>query len=69
MQIVLRVDGLDLEDGPAAGGKLQSLVAGVNWHWNPNTRTMFNLVFADVERGPAGTGEHVAFAIRVAFDF
>ncbi|MHC4957938.1 MAG: OprO/OprP family phosphate-selective porin [Planctomycetota bacterium] len=69
LQIVLRLDGLKLEDQAANGGKLQTLLAGLNWHWNPNTRTMFNVVFADVENGPFGTGEHVAFQVRVAFDF
>ena len=76
-QLVLRYDYLDLNDKSVAGGEVSTLAVGLTWRWNPNTRMMFNLVYADVQSfGQAGngvpagsSGELFIFVIRVQFDF
>jgi phosphate-selective porin OprO/OprP len=73
LQIVFRLDTLDLNDGTLEGGKAATVAVGLNWHWNPNTRVMFNLAFADIDDyasiGPNSGGTITAFVIRVQFDF
>ncbi|MHC4957937.1 MAG: OprO/OprP family phosphate-selective porin [Planctomycetota bacterium] len=73
LQIVFRLDSLDLNDGALEGGKAATLVVGLNWHWNPNTRVMFDVAFADIDDyasiGANSGGTITSFVIRVQFDF
>ena len=75
-QLVVRYDFIDLNDKSVSGGETSAISAGLNWHWNPNTRILFNLIYADVksygQAGPApagSSGELIIFAMRVQFDF
>ena len=69
VQITFRFDRTDLTDGAVQGGVQNTVTGGVNWHWNPNVRWMFNVVWADVTGGPFGSGELLIFATRFEFDF
>ncbi len=48
-ELGLRYSYLDLNDEGIRGGEESNITAGVNWYLNPNTRVMFNYVYADVE--------------------
>ncbi|MFQ5743870.1 MAG: OprO/OprP family phosphate-selective porin [Acidobacteriota bacterium] len=64
-ELAVRYSRLDLNDKKIAGGKLNDLTAGVNWHWNPLTRVMFNLVRARLD----GVDSVYAFQARAQIDF
>jgi phosphate-selective porin OprO/OprP len=64
-QVVLRYDALDLDDGAVAGGEMRDVTVGLNWHWNPNMRVMFNYVNTDVEN----EGGANIFQTRFSIDF
>lgn len=68
-QLVIRWDTVDLNDGLITGGEMDTIVFGANWHWNPNTRMLFNFILADVKSGPSGMGDLNIFMVRVQFDF
>ncbi len=38
------------------GGEMDTISPGVNWHFNANTRAMFNYIYADVETGAGADG-------------
>jgi phosphate-selective porin OprO/OprP len=69
VQVALRYSSLNLNDSVVTGGEMDTITAGLNWHLNPNTRAMFNYIYADVETG-AGTdfGAH-AVQGRLQIDF
>jgi phosphate-selective porin OprO/OprP len=73
IQIAFRVDAIDLNDGSYEGGKAMTYAFGVTWHWNPNTRVMFNVAFSDVDDfasiGANSGGTITVFVVRVQFDF
>jgi phosphate-selective porin OprO/OprP len=71
VQIVFRYDTLDLDDDGVLGGTQDSFTVGVNWHWNPNTRVMFNVIFVDVEQGAGGSfdGSETLFVMRLQLHF
>ncbi|MFP4257307.1 MAG: OprO/OprP family phosphate-selective porin, partial [Desulfobacterales bacterium] len=48
-ELGVRYSSLDLNDESIEGGELNDLTLGVNWHLNPNVRTMINYVYADLE--------------------
>jgi len=56
-EIAYRLASLDLNDGTVTGGEGMSHTVGINWHWTPNTRVMFNFIFADIDSGPQGAGD------------
>jgi phosphate-selective porin OprO/OprP len=68
-QIAYRVDHTDLNSGTIVGGAMTSHTIGINWHWNPNTRVLFNFILADVDCGPLGAGHLQVFETRFQFDF
>ena len=55
-ELAVRYDEIDLEDANVAGGEQGTLVVGVNWLLNPNTRVMFNYFRVDVDGGPQQGG-------------
>ncbi len=67
-QIAIRFDAVDLVDGVIAGGEMDTFTIGVNWHWNPNTRVMFNVIFADIS-GNDSNGDLTGLIIRFQWDF
>ena len=74
--LAVRYDETDLTDSGIAGGEQETITVGLNWHWNPNARVMFNYVMADISNGPTGSleagkieGEVTVFEIRFQFDF
>ncbi len=64
-EIAARYSYLDLDDKSVNGGRLQDITLGVNWYLNPNTRVMWNYVFADLADG----GDADIFQMRVQIDF
>ena len=45
-QLAARYSYLDLTDEGIRGGILSDITAGMNWYLFPNTRAMFNYVYA-----------------------
>jgi len=64
-ELALRYSYLNLNDELADGGILGDITAGVNWYLNPNTRLMFNYVYADLEDVDATS----AYMMRTQIDF
>ncbi len=71
-EIAFRVDSIDLTDANVTGGEQISYTVGANWYQNPNTRIMFNYVFAQqdpVKGAASGKADIQAFMIRWQIDF
>ncbi len=66
-QVAARYSHLDLDDGAVNGGALDTITAGLNWYLNPNTRVMFNYVYADAS--DLYDGETQIFQTRFQIDF
>ncbi len=64
-EVGLRYSHMDLDNKYSNGGELDDITVGLNWYLNPNTRIMFNYVFADVE----GVGDVNIFQLRFQVDF
>ena len=64
-EVCLRYSHLDLTDGLIAGGVLDDFTVALNWYLNPNTRFMFNYVYADRE----DVGSANIFQMRFHIDF
>ncbi len=65
VELALRYSSIDLSDAGVAGGELDDITVGVNWHLNPNTRVMANYVRADLD----SVGEADVFQMRFQLDF
>jgi phosphate-selective porin OprO/OprP len=69
-ELAARWSWLDLNDGEIEGGEEHNLTLGLNWYWNPNSRMMFNYIYADVEdRAEAEDGKANIFQTRFQIDF
>lgn len=64
-EIAARYSDLDLTNGGIDGGRLQDMTLGVNWYLNPNTRLMWNYVFAD--RADLGNASILQMRLQVDF--
>lgn len=66
-QVAARYSHIDLSDSGISGGELDTVAAGLNWYLNPNTRVMWNYVFA----GPSDkcSGQASIFQTRFQIDF
>lgn len=65
VEVAVRYDTTDLDDGAVAGVEMDQWTLGVNWYLNPNTRVMINYGEADYD----GIGEVEFFGMRFAIDF
>ncbi|MFO7930005.1 MAG: porin [Desulfosalsimonas sp.] len=65
-ELGVRYSSLDLNSEAIEGGKLNDLTLGVNWHLNPNVRTMINYVYADLE-DRAGVDDDSANIVQARF--
>jgi len=54
-----------MEDAGVDGGTLDTATVAVNWYLNPNTRVMWNYIFAD----PDGSGQAHISQVRFQLDF
>jgi len=73
-EIAARYEEIDLTDGNITGGEATAWTVGINWHWNPNMRVMFNAMHAEttipgVIAGTLFTGDTTAFGMRFQVDF
>ncbi len=64
-EVALRFSGFDLNDDPILGGELEDITFGLNWYLNPNVRTMFNYVLADLDT--VGDAEIVQLRFQIDF--
>ena len=67
-EVLARFSYLDLNDGTVRGGRLADYTAGLGWYINPNTRWLFNYIYADLDRA-AGSGHTHIFQMRCQVDF
>lgn len=64
-EVAVRYSTVDLNDGLVSGGQLSNMSAGLNWYLNPNTRVIFNYIFADIK----DVGDSDALTIRFQINF
>jgi len=70
VELAARISELDTNDGDVRGGKELNLTFGANWYLNPNTRFMFNYIYASVDdRLDKANGDLNIFQARVQIDF
>ena len=65
VEAAVRYSALDLSDGALDGGELSNVTVGINWHLNPNFRTMLNYVFTNLD----SVGETNSVQARFQIDF
>jgi phosphate-selective porin OprO and OprP len=68
MELTCRFSHTDLTEGNVHGGRLNLLMAGVNWHLTPHVKWMFNYGFGRVTSSPS-QGYMNIFQTRVGVDF
>ena len=64
-EVGARYSSLDLNDGVIRGGELDDVTLGLNWYLNPNTRVMWNFIYADLR----DAGRENIFQMRFQIDF
>lgn len=70
VELAARISELDTNGGNVRGGKELNLTFGANWYLNPNTRFMFNYIYASVDDHPKkANGDLNIFQARVQIDF
>ncbi|MCC6820534.1 MAG: hypothetical protein IT579_07370, partial [Verrucomicrobia subdivision 3 bacterium] len=68
VELAARFSHTDLSDGPVAGGRLNLLMAGVNWYLQPHVRWMFNYGMGRTVSG-GEEGDLFIFQTRIGIDF
>lgn len=68
IELAARFSHTDLSDGPVAGGRLNLLMAGVNWYLQPHVRWMFNSGLGRASGG-SQAGDMFIFQTRIGIDF
>ena len=66
-EVVVRYEMLDFNDGAINGGEMTTIVAGINWHMNPNARIMVNWFTNNVEGGNFNINDESYTGIGVRF--
>ena len=64
IEVAVRYDFVDLNDGAITGGEMTNLVVGLNWHMNPNARVMLNWFTTDVEGGRVADDSYTGIGVR-----
>jgi len=68
--LAARYSTVDLTDKDVKGGEQYNITAGLNWHLNPNSRIMFNYVYADLEnRADVKDDDINIFQVRFQVNF
>jgi phosphate-selective porin OprO/OprP len=69
-ELAARYSTVDLTDEGIEGGEQYNITGGLNWHLNPNTRLMFNYVYADLEKRAGVDDDDISvFQARFQVDF
>ena len=68
VELACRFSHTDLNSGEVQGGRLNLLMAGVNWYLNPHVRWMFNYGMGHVSGG-LWDGNLFIFQTRIGVDF
>ena len=68
VEVAVRFSYTDLSDGPVTGGRLNLLMAGVNWYLQPHVRWMFNSGLGRASGG-SSAGDMFIFQTRIGIDF
>jgi len=67
-ELLARISRVDLNDGSVQGGRLTDYTGGLGWYLNPNTRWLFNYIYADLHRaGQAGHSHLLETRFQVDF--
>ena len=69
IELVARVDALDLSDGSVDGGSLANYSLGANWVWNPNVKLQGNWVLNRLTRDAADDAPTHIVALRMQFSY
>jgi phosphate-selective porin OprO/OprP len=64
-QLAARWSTLDLDDGSVAGGRLEDITVGLNWHLNTHCRMMLDGIHSRI----AGTGRALIATLRIQIDY
>jgi phosphate-selective porin OprO and OprP len=67
-ELLARVSQVDLNDGAVNGGRLTDYTLGLGWYLNPNTRMLFNYIYADLDRAGDSGYAHI-WETRFQVDF
>jgi phosphate-selective porin OprO/OprP len=68
LEVGVRYSHTELTDMNVHGGRLNELMAGLNWYLNPHLRWMFNYGMGHVTGG-AFDGNLFIFQTRIGVDF
>jgi phosphate-selective porin OprO/OprP len=69
-ELAARYSTIDLNDEDIQGGEEYNITGGLNWYLNPNTRIMFNYVYADLKNRAGVEDDHInIFEARFQVDF
>jgi phosphate-selective porin OprO/OprP len=69
LELALRFSATQTEDAAAAAGSVASVTVGANWHLNPQTRLMVNLLRSEGRDTPGLEGVVQAILTRLQIDF
>ena len=68
-EIAFRYSTIDLNDANIQGGRLHDFTIGLNWYLNAYTRIKWELIQANLNRGPAGPSQAYIAGMRFDIDF
>lgn len=68
VELIARFSRVDLNDSGVKGGRLTDYTAGLGWYLNPNTRAIFNYIYADLHRDGQHGHSHI-WQTRFQVDF
>jgi len=75
VELAVRYDTLDLNDGAITGGRERNTTFGLNWYFNPHVRLMANYILvdndddADADGSVIGDDDPTVFQTRLQLDF